>query len=337
MKKPNWSYKNLRDISAVSIFFVSTVTIMVLGCSHSQTQELIIYSGRSESLVAPIIEQFASTSGIEVRVKYASTGQLGATLLEEGDRSPADVFFAQDPGGLGTVENLLSTLPSSVTNDLPDWAVSDQNLWVGVTGRQRVVVYNTESLSNEDLPSTIWDFTKPEWKGRIGWAPTNASFQSMITGMLTLWGEDRTKEWIKGIIDNDPHVYPKNTPIVVATGSGEIDVGFVNHYYLNRVIDEQGEGFPAANHFLDAGDPGALILVAGVGIFESSENKDEATKFIEFLISKQAQEYFTNETFEFPVIVGSNANNLEITSVPPSRLTYVQPTQAILRELGVIP
>ena len=125
---------------------------------------LVVYSGRSESLVGPIIEQFEEVTGINVAVKYGKTGEIAATILEEGGSSPADVFFAQDPGGLGEVANagLFETLPSSITEKVPTWARSPESQWVGISGRARVVVYNADSLTPEQLPTQMEDFTNPE-------------------------------------------------------------------------------------------------------------------------------------------------------------------------------
>ena len=212
-----------------------------------------MYSGRSESLVGPLVQQFRDDTGLEVNVKYAGTPELAATLLEEGKNSPADVFFAQDPGGLSAVEGLLEKLPESTVALVPEWASSPNGKWVGVSGRARTVVYNTARLTPADLPDDLTGFTGPEWKGRIGWAPSNASFQTMITAMRAVWGEDRTLQWLKDLQANEPKVYPKNTPIVAAAGAGEIDVGFVNHYYLHRFLAEEGESFPARNYHPRAG------------------------------------------------------------------------------------
>ena len=154
------------------------------------------------------------------------------------------------------------------------------------------MVYNTETLSDGDLPASILEFTDPKWKGRIGWAPTNASFQTMVTSMRVIWGEERTREWLQGIQANRPNAYFKNTPIVAATASGEIDVGFVNHYYLHRFIQEDGEEFGARNHYLADGGPGSLVMVAGAGILETAEKRENAERFLRFMLSKVAQQYF---------------------------------------------
>lgn len=311
----------------------------------SDPGSLIVYSGRSESLVGPIIEQFEEVTGINVAVKYGSTGEIAATLLEEGRNSPADVFFAQDPGGLGEVANagMMETLPSSITNKVPTWARSPESQWVGISGRARVVVYNTDSLSPDQIPASMEDFTKPEWKGRIGWAPTNGSFQAMVTAMRVVWGEDKTREWLLGVQANEPNVYPKNTPTVAAAGAGEIDVGFVNHYYLHRFLAEEGEDFAARNYHPAGGGPGSIILVAGGGVLKTAENKDNAERFFNFMLSKVAQQYFAGQTFEYPLVEGVRTNRIltpleEINnpSVDMAALEDLAGTQALLRDLGIL-
>ncbi len=306
---------------------------------------LVVYSGRSESLVGPIIEQFEEVTGVNVAVKYGSTGEIAATILEEGGNSPADVFFAQDPGGLGEVANagLFETLPTSITEKVPTWARSPESEWVGISGRARVVVYNTENLTADQIPTKMEDFTKPEWKGRIGWAPTNGSFQAMVTAMRVVWGEEKTREWLLGIQANDPKVYPKNTPTVAAAGTGEVDVGFVNHYYLYRFLAEEGEEFDARNYHVTDGGPGGIILVAGGGILKSAENKDNAERFFNFMLSRVAQQYFAGQTYEYPLVDGVNTNRLltpldELNNpdIDMASLEDLAGTQMLLRDLGIL-
>ena len=307
-------------------------------------EPLVIYSGRSESLVYAIIQQFHQTSEIEVEVKYAGTSQLAAAILEEGDNSPTDIYFAQDPGGLGAVQDLLSVLPDEVVSKVPEWARSPDGTWVGLSGRARTVVYNPERVSEDELPDDIWEFVNPEWKDRIGWAPTNASFQAMITAMHTLWGEEKTKEWLLGVQANNPTIYPKNTPQVAAVAAGEIDVGLVNYYYLFRFLAEEGEDFPARNYHPRAGGPGATIMVAGAGILETSENKEAAVRFLEFMLSRVGQQYFAGQTFEYPLVDGVNVphvlvplEEIDHPNISLKDLADLEGTHRLLRETGILP
>jgi iron(III) transport system substrate-binding protein len=273
---------------------------------------LTIYSGREEELVAPLFDLFEQQTGIEVEVRYGDSAEQAATIAEEGENSPADVFFAQDPGSLGAVgnEGLLAELPDVLLGRVDERFRDDEGHWVGTSGRSRVVVYNTEALSEEQLPDTIWGFVDPEWKGRIGLPPTNASFQAFVTAMRLTEGDARAREWLEGIKANEPKLYESNTPTVEAAAAGEIDVGFVNHYYLYLVKEEQPDA-PIANHFLPGDDPGALVSVAGVGILAGSDQQGAAERFVEFLLSEEGQRFYTEEAeeAEYPLVDGIEPHN----------------------------
>ncbi|MDA1347858.1 MAG: iron ABC transporter substrate-binding protein [Chloroflexi bacterium] len=325
--------------------FLTVALLTSTACSGVDNKNsLVVYSGRSESLVGAVIQQFEDASGIHVSVKYGSTSEIAATLQEEGKDSPADVFFAQDPGGLGAVAGMLSPLPEDIVDRVPNWARSPEGRWVGISGRARTIVYNTDRLTEADLPDTIEGFTDSAWKGRIGWAPSNGSFQTMVTAMRVMWGEERTRLWLEGIEANEPRVYPNNTSIVTAVEAAEVNAGFVNHYYLHRFIQEEGEDFSARNYYTKDGGPGSLVMVAGAGVLETSENRENAEKFVRFLLSTVAQQYFASQTFEYPLIDGVNISRLlapleKINSpaVDPADLDDLKGTQALLRDVGIIP
>ncbi len=338
-----WS-RALRLMFLFCASLLATGMLVACGEDDSGPGSLTVYSGRSEELVAPIIKQFVDATGIEVDVRYAGTAALAATLLEEGGNSPADVFFAQDPGGLGAVEDLLEPLPQSVLDLAPEWARSSEGLWVGTSGRARTLVYNTDNLTEADLPDDIGGLTDPKWKGRIGWAPTNGSFQAMVTAMRSRWGEDATREWLEGMQANEPIVYPKNTPQVAAAAAGEIDVGLVNHYYLHRFLAEEGDSFKARNYHPRGGGPGALVMVAGAGILSTAENEANAQRFIEFMLSVVGQQYFASQTFEYPLVEGVKTQRgltpigeINNPLVTPREMADLEGTQALLRDVGITP
>jgi len=306
---------------------------------------LIVYSGREEALVGDVIEQFEEESGVDVQVRYGDTAELGATILEEGQNSPADVFFAQDPGALGAVADAgaLRELPQGILDRVPERFRSPDSNWVGTSGRARVVAYNTEAVSEEDLPDSILDFTDPKWRGRIGWAPTNGSFQAFVTALRKIEGEAVAREWLQGIQENEPLAYPDNTATLEAVASGEVEVGFVNHYYLYRALDEQGEGFGARNYHFPRGDVGNLVIVAGAGILNTADNPEAAESFVEYLLSEEAQQYFADETFEYPMIEGVQTpeelpplSEIEAPNVHLGDLDDLQGTLELLRRTGVL-
>ncbi len=320
------------------------VVVPLLAGACGGDSKLVIYSAREETLVGPIIQQFEDATGIDVGVNYGSNAGLAATIREEGSNSPADLYFATDPGLLGAMSDLLAVLPGEILNQVSPDVRSRDGKWVGISGRARVVVYNSEKLSEADLPDSILAFTDPKWKGRIGWAPGNGSFQSFVTAMRVTMGEEATRRWLKGIQANQPRIYPKNTPIVKAAADGEIDVGFVNHYYLFRFLQEEGEDSPARNYHPRGHDLGATMLVNGAGILSTSKNSENARRFLDFMLSQLGQQYFASQTFEYSLVEGITTHRLlvpleqlEIPAVDLSKLSDVQGTQKLLREVGIIP
>lgn len=312
--------------------------------SKSEPSSLTVYSGRNETLVGPLLEQFAKDTGIDIQVKYGGTAEIAATILEEGANSPADVFYSQDAGALGALqtENRLATLPDAALNAVEERFRSPQGKWVGTSGRARVVVYNTETLKPADLPPSVLDFVDPKWKGLIGWAPTNGSFQAFVSAMRVKLGNDETRAWLKGIMANEPNVYPKNTPTVQAAVDGEIGVGFVNHYYLFRIRAEQGN-VPADNYFPPNGDLGSLVNVAGAGVIAGSKNHAAAEQFVAYLLSQSFQEYFAAKTYEYPLALGVAAHpdlpalsTIQTPDIDLSDLADLRGTLELLQEVELI-
>jgi iron(III) transport system substrate-binding protein len=293
---------------------------------------LVIYSGRSEELVAPLIERFETESGIDVEVNYANTSELAATILEEGDASPADVFFSQDGGALGALaaEGRLAALPQATLDRVGAGFRSPDGLWVGVSGRARVAAYNTEELTAAEMPDSILDFTDPVWKGRIGWAPSNASLQTFVTALRVLEGEAAARAWLEGIQANEPKVYEGNSQALQGVATGEVHVAFINHYYLLAALAESEI-------------PGALVNVAGAGILTTAKKAVAAQAFVDFLLSEESQAYFSDETYEYPLVSGIPADDrltpldqIASPDVDLSELSDLQGTVELMQEVGIL-
>jgi iron(III) transport system substrate-binding protein len=310
------------------------------------TGAFTLYSGRNETLVGPLIEEYAEVSGTTVDVRYGGTGELAATLLEEGENTPASVFFAQDAGALGLMadEGRFAVLPEELLDRVDPRFRDPEGRWIGVTGRARVLAYNTDALSESDLPASVRDLTDPAWAGRVGWAPENASFQSFIAAFRLMDGDDAVGAWLEAMIANGTVNFgDSNSAIVQAIGNGEIDAGLVNHYYVHVVGREAGEGFPVANHFFAAGDPGSLINIAGIGLIEGAEAPEAALAFADYLLSADAQEYFATQTFEYPLVEGVDApqglvplSEIESPDVDLGDLADLRGTLDLLAEVGLL-
>ncbi|MDH3426593.1 MAG: extracellular solute-binding protein [Acidimicrobiia bacterium] len=285
-----------------ALFVSLLISVLAIAACSGSDDALTVYSGRSETLVGPLIDRFEEETGIEVAVRYAGSTELAATLAEEGSNSPADVFFAQDPASLGLValEGLLAPLPSDITSLVSPHFSDSEGRWVGTSGRARVLVMSTEATAR--APSAVQGLIAEEWKGRLGIAPSNGSFLAFVAAMVLVEGEESTKDWLDAIAANDPVRFEGNAPIVAATAEGTIDGGLVNHYYLRRLQAEQGE-VAAENWFFSSG-AGALVMPAGAGILASSDHAENAAAFVSFLLSEESQAYFVEETFEYPTVIG---------------------------------
>jgi iron(III) transport system substrate-binding protein len=310
------------------------------------TGDFTLYSGRNETLVGPLIEKYAEETGITVDTRYGGTGELAATILEEGQDTPASLFFSQDAGALGLLadEGRFAMLPSDILDRVEERFRDPEGRWVGVTGRARVLAYNTDSVAEDDLPASVRDLTDPAWAGRVGWAPENASFQAFITAFRLIDGGDAVKSWLEAMIANGTVNFgDSNISIVQAIGNGEIDAGLVNHYYVYAVGRDAGADFPVANHFFPAGDPGSLINVAGIGLIEGAEDADAALAFADYLLLGEAQEYFATETFEYPLIEGVAPpqglvplNEIAHPDIELGDLADLRGTLELLSEVGLV-
>jgi iron(III) transport system substrate-binding protein len=286
------------------LFAALVAAASVLGlsaCAPQGDDQLVIYVGRSETLIQPLIDQYIAESGMNVQVRYAGSAELAAQILEEGDNSPADVFMAQDAGALGAVSKagFLQVMDQDLLNLVSAEYRAQDGTWLGVSGRVRVFNYNPEKVT--ELPSSVMDLAGPEWKGRVGIAPTNSSFQAFVTAMIQIEGEAATLEWLRAMKENGV-IYDKNSAILEAVETGQVDSGLINHYYWYAKGAEVGfENLNTEIAAFESLDVGNLRNVAGVGILSDDP---KAKAFVEFLLSETAQLYFVNETSEYPLIQG---------------------------------
>ncbi|MDX1523701.1 MAG: extracellular solute-binding protein, partial [Anaerolineae bacterium] len=235
----------------------------------------------------------------------------------------------------------LAVLADDILAQVEPRFASPTGQWVGTSGRARTVVYST-NLNEADLPDDLFGFCAPEWKGRLGWAPTNGSFQAFVTAMRVIEGEERAAEWLTCMQANDVQVFPNNSAQVEAVGNGEIDAGFVNHYYLYRFLAED-PNFPASNYHFRSGGVGAMVNVAGVGIVDTTDNPDAAEAFVRFLLRESSQQFFNEETNEYPLAADIPLNPLLVPlsdistpNIDLSDLDDLDGTLRLLQELGIL-
>lgn len=302
-------------LGAVLLTFTSSA------CRQAGSNELVVYSGRSKPLVDSLVQVYRAQSGVPVSVRYGTDAQLLAALQEEGSRSPADVFWANTAGALTQAgeASLLVDLPGTLL-ERPGSFVPESGLWTPLTARFRVLAYNADRVDSDDLPDTVLDLPELEqYAGRIGWTPAYSSFQDFVTAMREIHGADTTRAWINAMQTLDPKGYGSNTPMVQAIAAGEIDVALTNHYYVFRLRyggpegefehAEVGETPPVADpeapvemyHFA-TGDVGNLALATGAAQLATSDQPGDARRFLQFLLSDQAQRFAATRVNEYPVV-----------------------------------
>jgi iron(III) transport system substrate-binding protein len=347
--KPGSSQRAFPSRPLLFSLVVLAVLLFAACGGDNDSESLTVYSGRAEELVGPLFTQFEADTGIDLRIRYGGTSELAAVILEEGDRSPADVFFAQDAGALGALEaaGVFRELPTDLLQRVDTRLRSTASAWVGVSGRARVLTYSTERVRTDELPTSVFDLTQPAWRGRVSWAPTNGSFQSFVTAMRVIHGDDTTAQWLRDMLANDVQEYSGNSDQVQAVADGEIDIALVNHYYLWR-FRAQDPDIPAENLYTDAGGAGGLLNVAGVGVLAASDRTETAQRFIDYLLAPAAQTYFAaaqeDDGFEYPLIEGVTPNvalppleSLQTPDLDLNDLSNLEDTLDLLRDVGALP
>lgn len=322
---------------------------------EAATEEVLtVYSGRDPELVEEIIDLFEEETGIRVFTRYGSSAEMGAQLLEEGERTPADVFYSQEVGAAGVLARagLLTELPQATIDRVaPRFQPGEENLWVGVTGRSRVIAYNPATLESLGLevPTGVLDLTDPSYAGHVGWVPDNAGFQAFVTGFRVSQGEDAVRAWLEAMVANGAERVGSNGVTLAAVEAGEKPIGLINHYYWAQAGAEAGdfEGQAARLVFPAGDDPGGLVNATAVGITTRGADNPAALLFVDFLLSDAVQALIAETLLEYPVVPGVPGPDAQSDLIPAlddlegpdldlTDLDDLEGTQALLRELGLI-
>lgn len=325
---------------------VGLASVLLAGCGGDDGEALVVYSGRNQNLVGPILERFARETGTDINVRYADTTELTPTLLEEGRATRADVFFSQDAGALAALarRQMLARLPDDVLEQVEPRFRDPGGRWVGVTGRARVIAYNTDRLTESQLPKSVLEVAGPAWAGRVGFPPTNASFVAFVSALIEQVGTERTRAFLEGLKANGAKRYDNNVLVLDAVARGEVDVGLTNHYYLYNEFKER-PGAPVANYFpgQEPGGEGTFVNVAGLAILARTDQRPAADRFVRFLLGESAQRYFRDETAEYPLRRGVDPipelpplGRLRTVDVPLDRLGRdLDASLALLKDVGL--
>ncbi len=305
-----------------------------------------IYSGRSEKLVKPLLDRIAGKTGTKVEVRYGDSSELAAQLLEEGTRTQADLFFSQDAGALGALalEDRLEPLPQTITSLVQPGYADAQSRWVATSARARVVAYDPRQAPEVEQMTSIDAVLDPKYRGKIGFAPTNASFHAFVTALRVAKGDAAAKDWLQRFKANEPKAFGNNNAVLDAVNAGQTSIGLINHYYWHAQVAAKGAAnVPSRIRFLGTDDPGALVNVAGIAVLKGSAERTQATQIVAELLSQDSQQYFADETAEYPVVAGVTSTKHQLppltqlsgAKIDLNKLDSLKQTLAMLQEVGL--
>lgn len=307
---------------------------------------IVVYSGRSEVFMEPLFERFTAETGIPLNVRYGSSTSMSIQLIEEGDKTSADFYIGQDSGALGALDSAGICAPTTTAEieRIPVNYRSAQGTWVGLTGRARVLAYNSDKVAAQDVPRSIFDLTDPKWKGQVAIAPVNSSFQAFVSAMRTSQGEDVTRAWLEAMVDNDVQSYEKNSEILLAVEAGEVTIGLMNHYYWYQRAEEIGaDAMKSGLVYTKPNDPGSLVNITGACVLTYAPNPEPAQQLLEWLLGDEAQQWFVDSTFEYPLASGIAGpegvppmEELRSPDLPLTGLTELPETLQLLMEVGLV-
>ncbi|MCW1826148.1 iron ABC transporter substrate-binding protein [Enterobacter asburiae] len=322
---------NSRLLSCFSLALLSSsLFLSTQSVAADNSEGIVVYNAQHENLVKSWVDGFTKETGIKVTLRNGDDSELGNQLVQEGSASPADVFLTENSPSMVLVDNanLFAPLDADTLKQVPAEYRPAHGRWIGIAARSTVFVYNPEKLNEQQLPKSLMDLAKPEWKGRWAASPSGADFQAIVSAMLALKGEQATLEWLKAMKANFV-AYKGNSTVMKAVNAGQIDGGVIYHYY--RFVDQSKTGENSKNtqlYYFKHQDPGAFVSLSGGGVLASSKHKAQAQAFIKYITGKEGQESLrTNNAFEYAVGVNAASNpklvplkDLDAPKVEPSAL-----------------
>ena len=336
----HWPLHKVLPLAAAAALSFSLASPSALAAS------ITLYAAQHEQTVDLLTKEFTKETHIDVKVHNGEAPELAAQLVKEGASSGADVFFSENSPELELLseKGLLAKVAPATLAAVPAKDSGTNGDWVGVLARENVLAFNKDMVKADALPASLLDLAKPEWKGKVAIAPTDADFLPLVGAVVALKGRPAALEWLKGLRENAT-MYDDDEGVVAAVDRGAVATGIINHYYFYRLRTEKGDSIKSDIHHFSGGDVGGLMNVSGAGVLKASRNQANAQKFLAFLVSKQAQEMVSNLdiTFEYPLLAGVAANKAlkPMGDMQPPDLTLKQigddhDAGELLREAGLI-
>ncbi|HEA51754.1 extracellular solute-binding protein [Marinobacter antarcticus] len=272
----------------------------------ARQQTLTLYNGQHKKTTAAVVNAFTKATGIHVDVRNGHSSQLANQIIEEGSRSPADVFYSEESPPVLTLANrsLLAPLKPETREQIPQQYRAEDGTWSGITARSRIVAYNTSMIGSDELPASVLDFATEAWKGRVAYVPTSGAFQEQIIAIKLLKGREAALKWLKGLkAYGEP--YNGNMSALRAVEAGDVATALVNDYYWYALAEELGkDNLESAIFHQGHQDPGALVTLSAAGIVKTSKNMDAAQAFMAFMVNAEGQKAIVDSVAEYPLRPG---------------------------------
>jgi iron(III) transport system substrate-binding protein len=275
------------------VIALAACCVALAGCGGgSDHSSITLYNGQHAELTSLLVAAFEKKTGVDVKVRTNDSAVLADQLIQEGGASPADVYIAENSPELMELQRrkLLTQLPQSILDQGSAGDNSPTGHWVGMALRVSSLVYNQSRVPRTKLPSSLLDFAKPEWKGKIAIAPTDSDFPPLVGAVIATHGEAAAREWLAGLKRN-ARVYQDEEAVVAAVNRGDVATGVINSYYWYRLQRELGkDAMHSALYYFAPHDPGAAVNISGAAVLESSKERKNAERFVDFLVSPAGQQ-----------------------------------------------
>lgn len=304
--------------------------------------ELTLYNGQHKEIGEAIAQAYEAKTGIHVNVRKGSSNQLASQVMEEGQRSPADVIYTEESPPLNNLgeQGFLAKIDPSTLDMLPPDYVAKDGSWMGVTARVRVVAYNPKLIDEKDLPETVMDFAEPQWQGKVGFVPTSGAFQEQAVAIIKLHGREAAEEWLTGLRAFGK-TYTNNMVALKAVENGEVATVLVNNYYWFALQREKGQ-LDSKLHYFSNGDAGGLITISSAAVLKSSKHPREAQALLAYMASEEGQRVITQTTAEYPLHKGMVSDRglkpfdeLQAPAITPADIGNAEDALDLERDVGL--